>query len=49
MHDGLLTEVQLRELIEKRKAPGTSLCLTGRDFPKSLEEKADIDHRYDQD
>jgi len=41
VHDGLLSVEQLRELIEKR-APGTSLCLTGRDFPKSLEKQADI-------
>ena len=41
VHDGLLTEKQLRDLIEHR-APGTSLCLTGRNFPKSLEDKADI-------
>ncbi|MEJ0073698.1 MAG: cob(I)yrinic acid a,c-diamide adenosyltransferase [Candidatus Saccharibacteria bacterium] len=40
-HDGLITTKQLRTLIETR-APGTSLCLTGRDFPKSLESKADI-------
>ena len=41
VHDGLLTQKRLRELIEKR-APGTNLCLTGRDFPKSLVNKADI-------
>jgi cob(I)alamin adenosyltransferase len=41
VHDGLLTEKQLRALIEN-KAPHTSLCLTGRNFPKSLEKKADI-------
>jgi len=41
VHDGLLTEKQLRELIDTR-APGTSLCLTGRDFPASLEKGADI-------
>jgi cob(I)alamin adenosyltransferase len=40
-HDGLLTVSQLRELITQR-APGTSLCLTGRDFPKPLESRADI-------
>src|ERR1700761_5250132 len=40
-HDGLLTTTQLRELIESR-ATGTSLCLTGRDFPESLVSKADI-------
>jgi cob(I)alamin adenosyltransferase len=41
VHDGLLPAAKLRELIAKR-APGTSLCLTGRDFPKTLESKADI-------
>jgi cob(I)alamin adenosyltransferase len=41
VHDGLLTEQQLRDLIEQR-APGTSLCLTGRNFPKSCEDTADI-------
>ncbi len=41
VHDGLLPVSKLRELIEQR-APGTSLCLTGRNFPKSLESKADI-------
>ena len=41
VHDGLLPVSKLRELMDKR-APGTSLCLTGRDFPKSLEAKADI-------
>lgn len=41
VHDGLLTEKQLADLIAKR-APGTSLCLTGRDFPEKLVAKADI-------
>ena len=41
VHDGLLTEKQLTELIAKR-APGTSLCLTGRDFPESLLGTVDI-------
>lgn len=41
VHDGLLTETQLADLITKR-APGTSLCLTGRDFPEKLIAKADI-------
>lgn len=41
VHDGLLTEKQLSTLIDSR-APGTSLCLTGRDFPESLLAKADI-------
>jgi cob(I)alamin adenosyltransferase len=41
VHDGLLSEKQLKDLIKKR-APGTSLCLTGRDFPKSLLPLVDI-------
>jgi cob(I)alamin adenosyltransferase len=41
VHDGLLTPAQLKKLIDKR-APGTSLCLTGRDFPKELLDRADI-------
>ncbi len=41
VHDGLLDEVQLRTLIET-KAPHTSLCLTGRDFPEHLLELTDI-------
>ncbi len=41
VHDGLLTEKQLEQLIKKR-APQTSLCLTGRDFPKKLLPLADI-------
>lgn len=41
VHDGLLTEKQLKDLIEKR-APGTSLCLTGRNFPGKLLEIVDI-------
>ena len=40
-HDGLITEKQLVNLIEKR-APHTSLCLTGRDFPKKLLDRVDI-------
>lgn len=53
VHDGLLSEKQLRELIEKR-APGTSLCLTGRNFPEKLLGCTDIatnmtklKHHYD--
>jgi cob(I)alamin adenosyltransferase len=53
VHDGLLPEAKLRELLELR-APGTSLCLTGRDFPESLADTADIitnmtklKHHYD--
>lgn len=40
-HDGLITEQQLKDLIEKRAAK-TSLCLTGRDFPEKLLKYADI-------
>src|SRR5664279_3194405 len=35
VHDGLLSHKQLKTLI-KNKAPTTSLCLTGRDFPPDL-------------
>jgi len=41
VHDGLLTKEQLAALIKKR-APHTSLCLTGRDFPKELLKEVDI-------
>jgi len=41
VHDGLLTIDDLGEIINK-KHPGTSLCLTGRNFPSSLIEKVDI-------
>lgn len=41
VHDGLLTEKQLQELIENR-SPQTSLCLTGRNFPEKLLQKTDI-------
>jgi len=41
VHDGLLTEAQLEKLIRDR-APNTSLCLTGRDFPEQLLPLADI-------
>jgi cob(I)alamin adenosyltransferase len=41
VHDGLLSEKQLQDLIEKRAAK-TSLCLTGRNFPSSLLSKVDI-------
>jgi cob(I)alamin adenosyltransferase len=40
-HDGLITTDQLAELINK-KAMNTSLCLTGRNFPKELLNKVDI-------
>jgi cob(I)alamin adenosyltransferase len=41
VHDGLLTQAQLKKLITSR-APNTSLCITGRDFPKELLPLADI-------
>lgn len=41
VHDGLLTQVQLEKLITK-KSPKTSLCLTGRNFPKNLLRHVDI-------
>lgn len=41
VHDGLLTVEQLRKLIEAR-APGTNLCITGRNFPSELLSHADI-------
>jgi cob(I)alamin adenosyltransferase len=41
VHDGLLSKAQLKKLIQKR-APGTSLCFTGRNFPPGLIPLADI-------
>jgi len=41
VHDGLITEKQLLELIEKRAA-NTSLCLTGRNFPTRYLKHVDI-------
>ena len=41
VHDGLLTEAQLKKLITSRAAK-TSLCLTGRDFPEKFLESVDI-------
>jgi cob(I)alamin adenosyltransferase len=41
VHDGLLTKTQLKKLITS-KASGTSLCLTGRNFPPDLLKLADI-------
>jgi cob(I)alamin adenosyltransferase len=41
VHDGLISVKQMSELIEGRD-PKTSLCLTGRDFPKSLYGEVDI-------
>ncbi len=53
VHDGLLTHEDLRKLIVDR-APSTSLCLTGRDFPEDLIAIVDIatdmtklKHHYD--
>lgn len=40
-HDGLITKQQLKTLIDKR-APKTSLCLTGRNFPAELLNQVDI-------
>lgn len=54
VHDGLLNEKDLTELIDKR-SPKTSLCLTGRNFPENLLKKTDIatnmaklKHHYDE-
>jgi cob(I)alamin adenosyltransferase len=41
VHDGLLNEKQLKQLITKR-SPKTSLCMTGRDFPDKLLKEVDI-------
>lgn len=41
VHDGLLSQAQLKTLLES-KAPRTSLCLTGRNFPKELLDHVDI-------
>lgn len=41
VHDGLLSMEQMRKLVESR-APGTSLCFTGRNFPSELLDHADI-------
>jgi cob(I)alamin adenosyltransferase len=41
VHDGLLEKAQLETLI-RNKAPRTSLCLTGRDFPADLLDLVDI-------
>ena len=41
VHDGLVSKKQLIELITSRN-PKTSLCLTGRDFPKALLKYVDI-------
>jgi cob(I)alamin adenosyltransferase len=41
VHDGLLSVTQLKALITDR-APSTSLCFTGRNFPKELLQHVDI-------
>jgi cob(I)alamin adenosyltransferase len=41
LHDGLLTQDQLKKLFGKRHKR-TSLCLTGRDFPEKLLKHVDI-------
>jgi cob(I)alamin adenosyltransferase len=41
VHDGLLSEKQLVELL-KARSPKTSLCLTGRNFPEKLLKYVDI-------
>jgi cob(I)alamin adenosyltransferase len=41
VHDGLLSKAQLKTLLTS-KAPNTSLCLTGRNFPKDMLNYADI-------
>lgn len=41
VHDGLLSVEQLGKLIES-KAANTSLCMTGRNFPKELLPQVDI-------
>lgn len=53
VHDGLLDQSDLEKLIDERHA-NTSLCLTGRNFPKDLLDKVDIatdmtklKHHYD--
>jgi cob(I)alamin adenosyltransferase len=41
VHDGLLTEAKLKNLLTKKKDK-TSLCLTGRNFPDVLLKHVDI-------
>ena len=41
VHDGLLNVADLEALIDQKHST-TSLCLTGRNFPKSLISKVDI-------
>lgn len=54
VHDGLLSVKDMEKLIDS-KHKKTSLCLTGRNFPKQLLDKVDIatdmtklKHHYDQ-
>lgn len=41
VHDGLLNKEQLQALLEAR-SPKTSICLTGRNFPKAMLKDVDI-------
>jgi cob(I)alamin adenosyltransferase len=41
VHDGLLSQEKLKKLLHNR-SPRTSLCLTGRDFPKDFIKLTDI-------
>jgi cob(I)alamin adenosyltransferase len=41
VHDGLLTFADLKKIISDKNV-GTSLCLTGRNFPEELIDKVDI-------
>ncbi len=41
VHDGLLTKKQLQSLL-KARSPKTSICLTGRNFPKNMLKDVDI-------
>ncbi len=41
VHDGLLTEQDLKKLIQERHS-STSMCVTGRNFPESLLPLTDI-------
>ncbi len=41
LHDGLISKAQIKKLLTNR-SPKTSLCLTGRNFPKDLLQYVDI-------
>lgn len=41
VHDGLLSQDKLQALLDDH-SPSTSLCFTGRNFPKELLDKVDI-------